>query len=455
MGRLAGALPDVINLGQGYPDWEPPEFVRKTASEAIDMGYNQYTRTQGHPDLAHTLATRYSAHFHRDIDPMKEIAVTVGCSQALYLTLTALLNEGDEVLLLEPFFELYLGQVKMSGGVPVTVPLSLEDDGDWKLDLGKLEAAITPKTRVLILNTPHNPTGKVFNLEEMEGIADIVRRYPQLSVVSDEVYKYIINKGPEAEMEDTSKSASASDDNAEALASPPSHVHFAALDGMWNRTVTCSSSGKTFSITGWQVGWLVGPADFVSRVHRLLPLVQFCAPTPMQHALSEVLAEADRPYKGHSSYYSWLRDMYARKRQLLLSGLGNAGLKPTKGEGGFFVMADARRLLPMVPASYLNAAKARGRAQDFALCHWLAEKYNIVSIPGSPFFSPSEGENENAPCLVRFAFCKKDEILLRACEQFRVLGEDLEGFENPAVSSSPASAPVADRTQIAPLGGHA
>eukprot|EP00466_Bigelowiella_natans_P016134 jgi/Bigna1/48736/estExt_Genewise1.C_310070 len=414
MGSLAASLPDVVNLGQGYPDWQPPEFVTKAAEQAIRLGYNQYTRTQGHPELVEILADRYSTHFQREVDAMSEIAITVGCSQALYLSLTALIEPGDEVLLLEPFFELYLGQVKMSEGVPVAVPLSLSRS-NGVLDLNKLEAAITPKTRVLILNTPHNPTGKVFNREEMEGIADIVRRHPHLSVISDEVYKYIINT-PEGDRGEKK-----------------THVHFAALDGMWDRTVTCSSAGKTFSITGWQVGWLVGPRDFVARVHSLLPLVQFCAPSPMQHALSQVLQEADDPYKGHDSYYSWLREMYASKRTMLLSGMEEAGLKPTEGTGGFFVMADARRLLPLVPQSYLDAAEADERPVDFALCRWLGEKHNIITIPGSPFFGqPDDGELE-PPCLIRLAFCKSDEVLERANEQFRQLGHELRDYENKLI----------------------
>jgi len=442
MGKYIKSIPDLVNLGQGYPDWDPPKFVQESASEAIALGHNQYTRTEGHADLVRTLASRYSAHLNRTVDPMTEIAVTVGCSQALFLTLTALIQPGDEVLLIEPFFDLYLGQVKLAGGKPVSVPLDLRD-GNWEFDIKKLEAAISPRTRAIILNTPHNPTGKVFTLEEMEQLAGVVRRNPQISVISDEVYKYVID----ADEEELQMSTVISGDISSKPAPPPRHIHFAALDGMWDRTVTCSSAGKTFSITGWQVGWLVAPKEFVSRVHALLPYVQFCVASPMQHALSTVLDVADRPFEGYNSYYGWLRAMYARKRQLLLKGLSEAGLVPTSGEGGFFVMADASRLLPMVPDSYLSEAKENDRANDFALCKWLAESHGILCIPGSPFFS--DQEQEETRCLVRLAFCKRDEILEKAVTRFKILGQDLKAFEE-SLESKEVSAVGASSPSFAP-----
>ena len=271
-GELSVSLgPGAVNLGQGFPDWQPPAFVVQQAFEALSEGQNQYTRPAGHPALVEVLAQRYSRHFGRSLDALSEVTVTVGASQALYLTLQALVNPGDEVLLLEPAFDLYYGQVKLTGASVVPVALAFDDGiGEWRLDAAALDAAVTPRTKLLIFNSPHNPTGKVFSRGEMEAIAAVVARHPHLLVISDEVYKYIVHSGGE-------------------------HIHFASLPGMFERTVTLSSAGKTFSITGWQNGWCIGPEQLIMPIQRLLPYVQFCAPTPMQQARSP-RAVATRTY---------------------------------------------------------------------------------------------------------------------------------------------------------------
>ena len=419
-GELASSMPDAVNLGQGFPDWQPPAFVLEQAQEALATGFNQYTRPAGHPPLVEVLARRYSKHLGREIDPATEVAVTVGASQALYLTLQALVDPGDEVILLEPAFDLYYGQVKLAGGTAVPVPLKLgasdptadptaDSTGGglnstgggsehvvagrgevFSLDIEALEASITPKSKVLVLNSPHNPTGKAFTSGEMEAIADVVRRHPQLLVISDEVYKYIVHSGEP-------------------------HVHFASFPGMFERTVTLSSAGKTFSITGWQSGWCVGPPRLLKPIQLLLPFVQFCVATPMQQALSRVLTLADEPYEGHDSYYEWLCDMYRRKRALLAEGLRGAGIVPLDGEGGFFLMGDTRGL--NVPEKYLreSTAAAPQMTRDWAVCRWFAIEAGVIAIPASPFYSgPNKALAQN---LVRFAFCKSDQTILEACER--------------------------------------
>ena len=259
-GALA-AETGAINLGQGFPEWQPPEFVVEQAVNAMAEGYNQYTRPAGHPNLVNVLARRYSGHLKREVDAQAEVAVTVGASQSLYLTLQALVNPGDEVILLEPAFDLYYGQVRLAGGKVVPVPLAVDADGMWQLDADALDKAVTPRTKLLVLNSPHNPTGKVFTTAEMEAVADVVRRHPNLLVISDEVYKFIVYAGAP-------------------------HVHFASLPDMFERTVTLSSAGKTFSITGWQTGWCVGPARLIRPIQLLLPFVQFCVATPMQQVVA-------------------------------------------------------------------------------------------------------------------------------------------------------------------------
>eukprot|EP00981_Chlorochromonas_danica_P008594 scaffold2237_cov175-Ochromonas_danica.AAC.16 len=271
-----------VNLGQGYPDWQPPQFVLDSLQSS---SFHQYTRPAGHPKLVELLAERYGRHLNRPIHPMNEIAVTVGASQALYLTLLTLLKAGDEVVMFDPFFELYTKQIALTGASPKFVHLNLIKGHDgkesWQFDLKALEAVIGPQTKVLLLNSPHNPTGKVFTLAELEGIADIVRRHPHVTVVSDEVYKYTVYNPLEAG-DPTSQG----------------HYHFARLPGMWDRTVTISSCGKTFSVTGWQVGWALAPERYIAPIHQLLPCVQFCAASPIQEALCQALVVAEQPYEG-------------------------------------------------------------------------------------------------------------------------------------------------------------
>lgn len=229
----------------------------------------------------------------------------------------------------------------------------------------------------------------------MEAIAEVVRRHPRVLVISDEVYKYIVH-GEEA-----------------------SHQHFAALPGMGERTVTISSAGKTFSITGWQVGWCVGPPALVQPIQRLLPFVQFCVSTPMQQALGRVLSLADEPYRGKPSYYSWLCDMYADKRATLAAGLEAAGMRPLQGEGGFFLMADTSAI--EVPQRFLQhtTPAAPLMTRDWALCRMLALEAGVIAIPCSPFYSAAN--KKRGEHLVRFAFCKSDETL-------RAASARLEGF---------------------------
>ena len=262
-----------INLGQGFPDWRPPQFVLEALTDAVTSEYHQYTRPAGHPPLVELLAMRYGKHLDRVIDPFNEIAITVGASQALFLALSTLLRPGDEVVLFEPFFDLYLKQISLLGAIPKFVRLGAQQSSEdyWNIDFDALERTITPRTKVLILNSPHNPTGKVFTRLEMETLASIVRRNPQITgninsftftllferiVISDEVYKFSVYN-PIEEGDSTSIG----------------HYHFARLPDMWDRTITLSSCGKTFSVTGWQVGWMVGPSRFIRPVHDMLPVV--------------------------------------------------------------------------------------------------------------------------------------------------------------------------------------
>ncbi|KAG7353561.1 aminotransferase [Nitzschia inconspicua] len=443
-GRIAQEF-DPVNLGQGFPDWLPPKFAVDSLVEAVldsAQSPHQYTRPAGHPNLVQQLARRYSIHMKRDIHPMDEIAVTVGASQALYLSLQTLIKPGDEVVLFEPFFDLYVNQVRLAGGTPVFVPLYFEpyDDqiegvvsgGEWKLDRRELMKVVSPKTKAIILNSPHNPTGKVFTRSEMETIAESLDLAgPACVVLSDEVYKYIVHAPPKEQFTSDSPLCAG-------------HTHFASLPGMWDRTITISSAGKTFSATGWQVGWCIGPRRLIGPIHQLLPYVQFCASTVIQEALARSLPRADEPYEGHPSYYEYLKDKYTKKRDLLVNALTNAGFavpdyQRTPG-GGFFIFARAgNAIVDLIPPKYLmakNPAAPGGVArQDWALCQWMAEEIGLLCIPSSPFFSMVKAEEGASDSFIRVAFCKNDETIEAAAKAL----ERLKTMEVGAGKSSNAT----------------
>lgn len=239
-------------MGQGFPNWAAPDFVKEAAARAITTDNNQYCRSQGLPALVEAVAEHSTPLHGRDIDPLTEVAVCVGATEALFGACQAFVEPGDEVVILEPAYDAYVPDVRIAGGTPVSVPLRPREgaqpaaDGSrrvndvYSLDLDELRAAFTPRTRAIMLNSPHNPTGKVFSREELEGIAGVLRDFPDVLVISDECYEYMAWKP---------------------------HTRFATIDGMWDRTVTISSAGKTFSCTGWKIGYVVGPADLVRRIH--------------------------------------------------------------------------------------------------------------------------------------------------------------------------------------------
>jgi len=451
-GAIAASLgADAANLGQGYPDWAPPSFAIEAARAVCDetrAPLHQYARSAGLPALCDVLARRYSQHFGRDVDSVSEIAVCVGATQALLVSLMASIqNPGDRVVVLEPCFDLYFGQIRLAGGVPVTCPMRFAEDSSFSVDFDALRRCLAEGARVLIVNSPQNPTGKVFSGAELRHIADLVaeenrlrqkERRQSVVVISDEVYKYIV------------------------LDNDASHEHFARF--LPDSTLTVSSAGKTFSATGWQIGWIVGPSPLVSHAHRLLPYLQFCASTPMQAALAVALDRAEDPYRGFSSYYHWLRDEYTRKRLLLVQALSEAGLRPLRTAGGFFVLADVQDYASLVPSKHF----AGDVSLDWAFCRWLALDFGVVAIPASPFFGPpkkappsyprgridaddddallldldedsaEEGALALSSRLVRFAFCKSDAVLHDAAARLRSL---------PLASSSSSGAVTSSSSQ--------
>ena len=413
-----------VNLGQGFPDWNPPPFVVEAMRTATDPAgtrqANQYARSYAHLPLAEVLAEDYGRRFQREIDPATQIATAVGCTNALYCTLQGLLNPGDEVLLLEPAFDIYIAQVKMAGGIPVYCPLRPQSTSSttggsipsaskhFTLDLDELEHHLTQKTKVLILNTPHNPTGKMFSRSELEGISKLLERYPQVVVIADEVYEHIVF---------------------DPVKEP--HISPASIDGLWDKTITLSSAGKTFSCTGWKVGWAVGPARLIQAMTAVQQWVNFSAPTPNQDAIAQSLQMArDEPFEGHDNYYQYLAAEYLRKRDLLTEALLSAGMTPIIPPGGFFIMADTSNIDPTTatittskdkglaydPTEVTAAMPTNPMPRDWALSRWLTRNVGVTAIPPSAFYS-----TENVPLaknLLRFAFCKGDETILEAHRRF-------------------------------------
>lgn len=380
-----------VNLGQGFPDWPSPDFVKEALHTALDGNFNQYTRSGGHLRLVNAIAKHYSPLMGLNLDPLTQITTTVGATEAIFACTQSLLNPGDEVVVFEPAFDIYSAQVQMAGGVCRFVPLELKTDASgklaWTYDQAKLEAAFTPRTRMLLLNTPHNPTGKVFTTAELSAIAATVSRYEDVVVVADEVYENLVF------------------DN-------HVHVRFATLPGMFDRTITVSSAGKTFSVTGWKVGWTIGPAHLIKPIMLANQWVQFSVSTTLQEAVAQALDQARQPYKGFPDFYAFLKDFYQTKRDRLAASLTAAGFGVALPEGSFFIVADTSKF--KIPTKYLTetTAAAPVMTRDWAFCRYLTLDHGVASIPPSAFYSPET--KLLAQHMARFAFCKTDDSLVEA-----------------------------------------
>ena len=272
----------------------------------------------------------------------------------------ALVDPGDEAVLISPAFDIYAAQVAMAGGTAKYVPLRLVG-GKWVLDMKELRAAFSTRTRVFLLNTPQNPTGKVFSRSELLEIAKVLADFPAVVAVSDEVYEHLVYDG--AQME-----------------------RLATVAGMEDRTITISSSGKTFSCTGWKLGWAVGPAHLIRGLILTNQWVQFSVSTPTQAAVAAALDAAELPCEGHASYYAWLLSRYAEKRAVMVAGLQAAGLNPAIPEGGFFVIADTSAVTVPAPYMALSTKAAPVMRRDWAFCRFLTEQVKVAAIPPSAFY---------------------------------------------------------------------
>lgn len=358
-----------INLGQGFPDTDGPEEIREAAVRALRDGRgNQYPPGPGVPELRTAVAAHQRRHYGLSYDPDTEVLVTAGATEAIAAALLALLEPGDEVIALEPYYDSYAACIAMAGGTRVPVTLR-PHEGAFRLDLDELRAAVTDRTRLLLLNTPHNPTGTVLTRAELTAIAELaVER--DLLVVTDEVYEHLVFD-------------------------PAGHIPLATFPGMRERTVTISSSGKTFSYTGWKVGWVTAAPALVTAVRSAKQYLTYVSAGPFQYAVAEALALPD-------GYFTAFREDMRAKRDLLADGLAEAGFDVFRPSGTYFVTTDIRPL---------------GESDGFAFCRALPERAGIVAIPNAVFYDHRE---EGAP-FVRFAFCKRPEVLREAAGRLKAL----------------------------------
>jgi aminotransferase len=355
-----------VNLAQGVCDTELPPPAARGAVDAIDRGLNTYTRLDGIAPLRAAIAAKLSAFNGIRADPETEILVTSGATGALYTAALALLDPGDEVILFEPFYGYHWNTMLSLRAVPVAVTL---DAPNWHLDLDRLRAAITPRTRAILVNTPSNPCGKVFSLAELEAIAALAIEH-DLFVFTDEIYEYFLFDGRR-------------------------HISLATLPGMSERTITISGLSKTFSITGWRVGYLTASSRWLPTIGYFHDLVYICAPGPFQYGAAAGLVGLP------AAFYSDLAREYQQKRDQLCAALTDAGLAPSVPEGAYYVLADATRI-----AGRTAAEKART----------LLAATGVAAVAGSAFFASDGGEN-----LLRFCFGKQPEALDRACAALRKL----------------------------------
>ncbi len=363
-----------INLGQGFPDTDGPEAVREAAVRALRDGRgNQYPPGPGIPELRTAVAAHQERRYGLSYDPDTEVLVTAGATEAIAATLLALLEPGDEVIAFEPYYDSYAACIAMAGGTRVPVTLR-PHEGSFRLDLDELRSAVTDRTRLLLINTPHNPTGTVLTREELTAIAELaVER--DLLVVTDEVYEHLVF------------------DDAE-------HLPLATFPGMRERTVTIGSAGKTFSFTGWKVGWVTSTPGLVTAVRSAKQFLTYVSSGPFQYAVAEALALPD-------GYFAAFREDMLAKRDLLAAGLTEAGFEVFTPAGTYFITTDIRPL---------GAALSK-EGDGFAFCRALPERAGVVAIPNAVFYDHREA---GAP-FVRFAFCKRTEVLEEAVQRLKSL----------------------------------
>jgi len=356
---------EAINLSQGFPDFDPPEAIVKAAVDAIRGEANQYTVTWGYPPLRLALAEQYTTQLGWTVDPDVHVCVVCGVTEGITTSLLALLNPGDELIILEPGHENFRPSALLAGAAAVPVVLEAPD---YRIDADRLEAAVTHRTRALLLNTPHNPTGRVFDDEEMETVAAFANRH-DLILITDEIYDRILYDGRE-------------------------HVSPGSIDGLVERTVTIGGLGKSFAVTGWRLGYVIAREPLAAAIRAVHDYSTICAPTPLQAAAAVALSQP-------SDYWLQMREEYDERREVMLAMLRKAGFRAVRPEGSYYTMADY---------TAVDAPQAEWDSHRFA--RWLTTEVGVASVAGINFYT--RDRERYGEGIVRFAFAKRIETLHEA-----------------------------------------
>jgi aminotransferase len=359
-----------INLSQGFPDFDPPEALLKAAERAAREGPHQYAVTWGAPNFRVALARKQSRFMGLSLDPDEHLVVTCGSTEAMMVAMMTACNPGDKVIVFSPFYENYAADAILSGAEPIHVELH---PPDFRFDPDELRRAFEQKPKALVLCNPANPSGRVFTREELLCIAQLAEEH-DVFVLTDEVYEHIVYE-------------------------PCRHVYFASLPGMFERTISCSSLSKTYSITGWRLGYVIAPPAVINEARKVHDFLTVGAAAPLQEAAVTALEFPD-------SYYHELQALYAKKRETFLKYLDEAGLKYSRPEGAYYIMVDISEF---------------GWKDDVAFCEWLARDVGVAAVPGSSFF------HEPVRHLIRFHFAKRTETLVAAGERLLQLREKVRG----------------------------
>ena len=373
MTRINDMTPGSINLSQGFPDFDPPKEILEALKAAAEHGPHQYSITFGAKNFRDALADMYTKKWNRPIDPDKEIVVTCGGTEAMMAAMMTVCNPGDKVAVFSPFYENYGADAILSGADPIYIPLV---PPDFYYDRAVLEQAFRDGAKALILCNPSNPCGKVFTMGEMEEIAELAKRYDAF-VITDEVYEYIIYDGNR-------------------------HISMAALPGMYERTITCSSLSKTYSMTGWRLGYLIGPERVIEAAKKVHDFLTVGAAAPLQEAAVTGL-------KFGPEYYEWLKDLYTEKRDYLCGRLEQMGLPHTTPQGSYFVLVDI--------SGFLERPEFSGWT-DLEFCEWMIKKYGVAAVPGSSFFK------EPVNNYIRLHFSRGKETLKMAADRLEKMAKD-------------------------------
>ncbi|XP_071947856.1 kynurenine--oxoglutarate transaminase 3-like isoform X2 [Antedon mediterranea] len=384
-----------VNLGQGFPDFATPGYMIEALKEATTHAnplMNQYTRAFGHTRLVNALAALYGKFQNRTIEPTKEILVTIGAYGSLFNSIMGLVNPGDEVIIIEPFFDCYKPMVLLAGGVPKYIPLkpreNAESTKDWILDPIEFAAMFNDKTKMIIVNNPNNPLGKVFTKDELTMIAELCKKH-NVICISDEVYEWMIYTGNK-------------------------HERIASYPGMWERTITIGSAGKTFSATGWKLGWGIGPENLMKGLRVVHQHSVYCCPTPLQEAVAVGLETELARFGQPDCYLTSLAEELEEKRNKVCKVLHEIGLEPIVPDGGYFILADVSKI-------NVDFDDGTSDTRDYKFVRWLTKNVGVATIPPSAFFSDDHkyiGEK-----YIRICIIKEESTLEKGLELLKTLNK--------------------------------